>query len=165
MKDKTMFKPSTSYTFVVDVLENTLNETDSINITSITNQNNPAVRDIFSKTLIIKGGVIGRQIYVNTTIDDLSQANYTVRSFVSNSTGKIGARVRLSIMLFEGDYTNKPIPQEVLEGMQSTFEDKLITQDMVDAGEELAENLGKYRVGVTVRGKNLFDGKLELGAL
>ena len=45
------------------------------------------------------------------------------------------------------------------EGMQSTFEDKLITQEMIDSGEELAENLGKYRVGVTVRGKNLIDIK------
>ena len=30
--------------------------------------------------------------------------------------------------------------------LQSSFEDKLVTQEMVDNGEELAENLGKYRV-------------------
>lgn len=41
------------------------------------------------------------------------------------------------------------------EGMQSTFEDKLVTQEMVDDGLEKAENLGKYRVGVKVRNKNL----------
>ena len=50
------------------------------------------------------------------------------------------------------------------EGMQSTFEDKLITQEMVDSGEELAENLGKYRVGVKVVGKNLFDEKSQIKA-
>ena len=42
-----------------------------------------------------------------------------------------------------------------IEGMKSTFEDKLVTQEMVDDGLEKAENLGKYKVDITVRGKNL----------
>ena len=59
-------------------------------------------------------------------------------------------------MILEGDYTNKPIP-DYFEGIQSSFEDKLVTQEMVDSGEELAENLGKYRVDYKVTGKNKFD--------
>lgn len=60
------------------------------------------------------------------------------------------------LLLLEGDYTNKPIPG-YFEGLQSSFEDKVVTQEMVDAGEELAENLGKYKVDYVVTGKNKFD--------
>lgn len=72
---------------------------------------------------------------------------------------EINYEVTPEYIILEGDYTNKPIPQECFEGMQSTFEDKLITQEMVDSGEELAENLGKYRVGVKVVGKNKCDNR------
>ena len=41
--------------------------------------------------------------------------------------------------------------------LQSTFEDSLVTQEMVDSGEEVADNLGKYKVEYTVTGKNKFD--------
>ena len=49
-------------------------------------------------------------------------------------------------------------------GLQSTFEDNLVTQEMVDSGKEVADNLGKYKVEYKVTGKNKFDGKLELGS-
>lgn len=62
----------------------------------------------------------------------------------------------LKIVLVEG---NIP-PIEYFEGMQSTFEDCKVTQEMVESGEELAENLGKYKCNVKIRGKNLFDTNL-----
>ena len=68
-------------------------------------------------------------------------------------------------ILLEGDYTNKPIPSEYFQGMQSSFENQLVTQEMVDSGEESVENLGKYRVDAKVRGKNLFDGNWEYGSI
>lgn len=52
-------------------------------------------------------------------------------------------------MILEGDYTNKPIP-DYFTGMQSSFEDKLITD------EKDAHN-GKYKVDYKVTGKNLLD--------
>lgn len=61
------------------------------------------------------------------------------------------------VIILEGDYTNKSIPSQYFEGLQSTFEDKLITQEMVDSGLEKAENLGKYRADLKVVGKNKFD--------
>ena len=39
----------------------------------------------------------------------------------------------------------------------SSFEDQLVTQDMVDSGKEKPENLGKYKVEYKVTGKNKFD--------
>ncbi len=47
--------------------------------------------------------------------------------------------------------------------LQSTFEDNLVTQEMVDSREEVADNLGKYKVEYKVTGKNKYKGKLEQG--
>ena len=66
------------------------------------------------------------------------------------------------IIILEGDWANKPIP-DYFTGLQSTFEDNLVTQEMVDSGEEEVDNLGKYRVEYKVTGKNLFDGKTKNG--
>lgn len=84
---------------------------------------------------------------------------YSVSKGVSNGT-TVTMNFPKHWLILEGDYTNKPIPSEYFEGIQSTFEDKLITQEMVDNGEESAENLGKYRVGVKVVGKNKFKGSI-----
>lgn len=70
-----------------------------------------------------------------------------------------------SVILVEGDYTNKPIPNECIEGMQSSFEECKVTQQMIDEGLELEENLGKYKCEVEVKGKNLFDGIIEQGSI
>ena len=48
------------------------------------------------------------------------------------------------VILLEGDYTDKPIPQEYFEGLKSSFEDKV-------------NEKGKCEVSVKVVGKNLFS--------
>ena len=156
--NKSIFKPNTEYTFIVNISKNTLNEADSIFITSCSGVNS-LTRDIFTPTgnggFIIKGQRTGVFIRKLTTIEDFSLADYSVRSFISNDSKTPGCEVELSITILEGDYTNKPIPAEYFEGMQSTFEDKIVTQEMVDAGEESVENLGKYKADIKVVGKNL----------
>ena len=78
----------------------------------------------------------------------------------STSDYSVGDTVVLNmpkkVMILEGDYSDKPIP-DYFEGLQSSFEDNLVTQEMVDSGEEVADNLGKYRVDYEVTGKNKFD--------
>ena len=61
-------------------------------------------------------------------------------------------------ILLEGDYTDKPIP-DYFTGLQSTFEDNLVTQEMVDSGKEVADNLGKYKVEYYISGKPQRFGK------
>lgn len=61
------------------------------------------------------------------------------------------------------EWCDKNIPY--FEGMQSTFEDKLVTQEQIDAGEEKAENLGKYKANVKVVGKNKMKYGFEKGNL
>ena len=75
-------------------------------------------------------------------------------------TRNTGERVVVdNIMLLEGDWTNKEIP-DYFEGMQSSFEDQLVTQEMIDNGEEKQENLGKYKIEVKSTGKNLLNTEL-----
>ena len=62
----------------------------------------------------------------------------------------------LNIVVLEGDYTNKPIP-DYFTGMKSSFEDKLIT-------DENDANNGKYKVDYKVTGKNkINNSKLVKG--
>lgn len=65
------------------------------------------------------------------------------------------ANYLIKVIMLEGDYTNKPIPQEYFEGLQSSFESNLVTQEMVEQGLESEENLGKYKVPIKLIGKNL----------
>lgn len=60
----------------------------------------------------------------------------------------------LNIVVLEGDYTNKPIP-DYFTGMKSSFEDKLIT-------DENDANNGKYKVDYKVTGKNKFDSSMPI---
>lgn len=71
----------------------------------------------------------------------------TVRPCRRNTAPVAGEKgnYKIKIVLLEGDYSDKPIP-DYFEGLQSSFEDNLVTQEMVDSGEEVADNLGKYRV-------------------
>ena len=47
--------------------------------------------------------------------------------------------------------------------LASSFEDQLVTQEMVDSGLEKAENLGKYKVEYKVTNKNKINGMWEIG--
>ena len=70
----------------------------------------------------------------------------------------------LDIMVLEGDLTQNP-PTEYFEGLKSSFGDQLVTQEMVDNGQEKPENLGKYKVEYKVTGKNKFNGKFIDGMI
>ena len=101
--------------------------------------------------------VQGKSVYTLTTPSEIN--NNVKNPHIYGATGTVFTEEdanKVQIMLFEGDISVPPI--DVFEGLQSTFENKLITQEMVDSEEELAENLGKYKCEVKVRGKNLFDG-------
>ena len=91
-------------------------------------------------------------------MSDLSSSTTLFRSYFDNTDGKENCEVEMSVILLEGDYTNKPIP-DYFTGLQSSFEDNLVTQEMVDSGEEVADNLGKYKVNYYISGKPQRFGK------
>lgn len=97
---------------------------------------------------IYKGNVDGVMV-INTNTEYLDIV-------IKNSSQKGSFKVS-DFIVIEGSDVNNFKPTKYFEGMKSTFEDKLVTQEMVDSGEESVENLGKYKVDVKVRGKNLFN--------
>ena len=127
MRDKKMFKPSTEYTFIINVIKNTLADDSTIRITSIADGTN---RDIFNNSYSIQGGKTGIFIVKLTTIADFSQANFGVRSFFNNPSKTSNCEAELNIVILEGDYTNKPIP-DYFTGMKSSFEDKLVPENLI----------------------------------
>ena len=106
--------------------------------------------------------VPGKFVYTLTTPDTINETAKNPHIYGSNDTvfSEEDAN-KIQIMLFEGEFIN--VPNKIFSGMLSSFEDKLITQEMVDSGLEKVEDLGKYRVGIKIVGKNLFDGKWEQG--
>ena len=122
---KDIFKPSTEYTFIINVKKNTLTGDGYISITSSAGG---VERDVFN-SYGIPVGKTGIFVAKLTTIADFSQATYGVRSFFDNATQTVDCEAELNIIILEGDYTNKPIP-DYFTGMKSSFEDKLVPENL-----------------------------------
>lgn len=151
---KSKFKPSTEYTFIVDVYKNTLQSGDFVFITSYSGSN-PVNRDIFaidgSKSFTIKGGTVGRVIKKCTTISNLDEVAYATRSFISNSSQTEGAELELSIIILEGDHTqNTPSYFEGLASVGDTTDEIVVSSVKGDG------NLVEY---IELNGVRVTDGK------
>lgn len=133
-------KPSTTYTLIINILENTTDNT-TVYINNVDNDHS-----VFKDFAWGSQSGLGVKKHILTTVDDLTDKTYSIRT---DGTAKNGNYVKIQVMLLEGDYTNKPIP-EYFTGMQSSFEDKLIT-------DEKDAHSGKYKVDYKVTGKNLLD--------
>lgn len=160
LDDASILKPNTIYTIIFNVSDLALDGIDYISIEAqcaYFGRNGGSIGSVKSNGKhIFKIELFNRiegSLTNNTLVIKGSSGQWTGDS--SDRTITIG-----DCVLLEGDYTNKPIPSEYFEGMQSTFEECKVTQEMVDVGEELEENLGKYKCNVKIRGKNLFDNNL-----
>lgn len=142
-------KRNSTYTYIVNIKSNPNTVEGKICVLFINNGKVGSTQMYYTSEIGLVSGVL--------TINDEEFINGIAFRIASTGGGSIGTYDFDNIILLEGDYTNKPIPSEHFEGLQSTFEECKVTQEMVDSGEELAENLGKYKCNVKVRGKNLFD--------
>lgn len=99
--------------------------------------------------------------------EDNKKHNFYINALLDENTGN-----RLSVESDKNTITLKDCKEGFVEikkivgntlstsgNVQSTFEDKLVTQEMIDSGIEKKENLGKYKVGAKVVGKNKIDFK------
>ena len=133
----TWFKPNTKYTLVIENMPQTMNKV------YLWGRQVPTTNKV--TTITTSDSLIAQYVHIYCT-DSVENPSYTVEDFQ-----------KVNFMLFEGELTEEQIPPEHIEGMQSTFENQLVTQEMVDSGEELEENLGKYKCNMKVRSKNLLD--------
>ena len=120
-------KPSTTYSIIVNITKNTFSDTDCVYISSGANS-----EDIYKcpfGNLPIYGSKVGVFIYTKTTPEDLTSYATLLRSYFSNNSKTEGQQMELQILVLEGDYTNKPIP-DYFTGMKSSFEDKLVPENL-----------------------------------
>ena len=152
-KDSTI-KENTTYTIFGNITKNTLTRIDGNNQTDMMklNLNNNGIVD--SGFIMIKKGQTG---LFSKTVTTGVQNILPYLETLPNAKYKVGGEFEIKdIMVIEGDWTDKEI-LKYFEGIKSGFEDNLVTQEMVDNGEEKAENLGKYKVEVKNIGKNLLN--------
>ena len=152
-KDSTI-KENTTYTIFGNITKNTLTRIDGNNQTNMMklNLNNNGIVD--SGFIMIKKGQTG---LFSKTVTTGVQNILPYLETLPNAKYKVGGEFEIKdIMVIEGDWTDKEI-LKYFEGIKSGFEDNLVTQEMVDSGEEKAENLGKYKVEVKTIGKNLLN--------
>ena len=138
-----LFKPSTTYTVVFDKIEGAV---------SVGFQNDTGTVSIIESRSKITNNMI--TITTKTEFPDLTNETlYLYVQLLNRNIVTPSEFICENAMIFEGDLTNSP-PTNYFEGIQSSFENNLITQEMVDNGQEEQENLGKYKVEYKVTGKN-----------
>lgn len=140
-------KPTTTYTVIYNIKQ--------IPTEGVYLLNNPNINAIFSTHIQISStDTLGIKCATLTSESDLTNKYVVLRSQNRNGRGVVEVEV---IAILEGDYINKPIPSEAFGGLQSSFEENLVTEEMIEQGLESAENLGKYKVLVKLIGKNKVD--------
>ena len=142
-KTKVHLKPSTKYTAIAKISNNTL--TSAFNLVhcyeSIMLTKNACTVDV---------GFNGVYIGSFTTIADLSLGERLEINVGANRTGTVTIE---NFVILEGDYTTIPLDQlPFIEGIQSVGEQE-VTED------------GKYKVKLKSCGKNLFNGIFETGGI
>lgn len=137
--DKFLFKANTTYTFIAFIKENTIDD----RVQLCCSHTRTAIKNTTTLSQPLPTDIIKFTFETKESFENIDLGLY--HQLVGCKTGKLA----FTQMILEGDYTNKPIP-EYFTGMQSSFEDKLITD------EKDAHN-GKYKVDYKVTGKNLLD--------
>ena len=144
-------KPNTEYTFIYKVIESTTTNRPQLYSSTSTmfeqTVNLPKTQGVHKVTFrtkaVLDSSVITFGFYIHNAGDntDINESNM----FSITDT-----------MVLEGDWTNKEVPN-YFEGLESSFENQLITQEMVDSGLEDKKNLSKYKVDIIKKGKNVVD--------
>ena len=128
-------KQGVQYTFIVNVIENTLEDSFEFTLTQ---------DDSWKNGLTIKGGQTGTIVRKITANAD-AISGYKIQTSNKNHSGTL--KFEKNFLLLEGDYTQTPVEElpKYFEGIKSSFKDGV--------------------VDVEVRGKNLFDGSYRFGYL
>ena len=131
-------KPNTIYTFVVNISNPTI---DSKYMIGILDKNNNNVWSCVNDSL-----ALGNTIFTMIT-------NNTPSSILRMSCSVVEAYADFDIMIFEGDLTQTPelIPTEYVEGLQSTFEDKLIPYSIYNGDNLTSITETQYQLPLTVK--------------
>lgn len=137
--DQGIIKPNTKYTFIFNVFENTLSGRMYLTYTN----NNAIDVSYFPYQNFIEGKSTGQFKYVLTSTSDVSNVNCLFRTMIWNDS-VADESITFSVIILEGDWTNKPIPQ-YFEGMKSIGE----------------KEDGNHKISISSVGKNLLKLNLD----
>lgn len=112
-----IIKPNTKYTLIFNVTSNNLTGR-----TNLTHTNTDTLISAFPFTNTIQPKQTGIFKYVLTSKEDIGSCNTLLRTIIWNDCSTEGETITFSLMILEGDWTNKPIPQ-YFEGMKSVGQD------------------------------------------
>ena len=139
-----VIKPNTKYTLIFNVTSNNL--TGRINLT---HTNTDTLISAFPFTNTIQPKQTGIFKYVLTSKADISSCNTLLRTIIWNDCSTRDETITFSLMILEGDWTNKPIPQ-YFEGMKSVGEkeDGNHKISILSVGKNLVNNIvNEWEVG------------------
>ena len=131
---KSILKDNTKYTMAFDIIKNDfINGDDEGNRIEVIRKANVGVGYVMP----IKSS-IGHYMYTFTTNFSSSNISDSTDEFwigvqfseLKNKTEFLGEIIIGNVVVLEGDYTNKPIP-DYFTGMKSSFEDKLVPEDLM----------------------------------
>lgn len=114
-----ILKPSTTYTIILDIKENTLSSnTENTVVGYFCEASSDSAIKQTSRTYIHVGNTGTFKIVVQTK-DTFDGASVLLKSFITNNTSS--GRIKLRFSIFEGDHTNTPIEElPYIEGIEST---------------------------------------------
>lgn len=150
-KEALNVKPNTTYTLVIDVLKNTIVNTQSDEMLHLLNTTNLFTNQMSffkNEVALNKNTAVGRYKFKVITKDNLSVAAFATRCYLSAEA--ISGELWVKYSLLEGDYTNIDFDIPYFAGIKSV-------------GESYVTEEGKYPVNIKSCGKNLFDGQLQRG--
>ena len=136
-KAKVELKPNTTYSIIANVTKNTSDIRTLLH-------NASAQTCYFQESMPISAGQTGVVVFVQKTISDFNALNVDDRVVLRSQSGgaTTGETIIKDIIILEGDYTNKPLPQ-YFEGLKS-----------VGQKED-----GDHKISISSMGKNLFNMK------
>lgn len=134
-KAKVELKPNTTYSIIVNVTKNTSDIRTLLH-------NASAQTCYFQESMPISAGQTGVVVFVQKTISDFNALNVDDRVVLRSQSGgaTTGETIIKDIIILEGDYTNKPLPQ-YFEGMKSVGQD----------------DVNGHKIEILSKNKNLFN--------
>ena len=143
-----VIKPNTKYTLIFNVTSNNLTGR-----TNLTHTNTDTLISAFPFTNTIQPKQKGIFKYVLTSKEDIGSCNTLLRTIIWDDCSTEGETITFSLMILEGDWTNKPIPQ-YFEGLKSIGENQNNKIDILSCnGGNIISN-PRYKRGYYVDYRN-----------
>ena len=136
-------KQGIQYTFIVNVIENTLEDSFEFTLTQ---------DDSWKNGLTIKGGQTGTIVKKITANAD-AISGYKIQTSNKNHSGTL--KFEKNFLLLEGDYTQTPIEElpKYFEGIKSSFENGIV--DVEVQGKNIIDAYSNLSIGMIMDNNNI----------